>query len=74
MIEKDKSVSIFLRCIIIGFILSSIKVDILGQPAMVILNDIFMVFMYNFICGILFGLSSMFGYDLYFGIKKSLKK
>lgn len=69
----DKSFKIFFRYLIVGFIISSIRVNIIDRPILTILNDIFLLFMYNGICGISIGLSAMFDYFIYLKIKKNLK-
>ena len=72
MAEKN-SLQKFFNYMAIGFVLSSLRVDILGKDPLVILNDLLFVFMYNLVVCISFGIFSMFGADLYFVIKKNLK-
>ena len=58
---------------IAGFTLSSIKAKVIGVPALEVMNNLFITFMYNFIVGIWVGMAAMFGTDLYYFIKKNLK-
>lgn len=70
----DKSLRTFFRYMIVGFIISSLKTDLSNVPLFEIAKDLFYTFMYNFIFGIWFGLTAMFGIDLYGFLKKKLHK
>jgi hypothetical protein len=67
----NKSLSTFFRYMCVGFIISSIKIDLSGVPLINIVETLFYTFMYNFVVGIWVGLAGMFGIDLYAFIKKN---
>lgn len=56
---------------VVGFVISALKIDLIGVPLINIVETLFYTFMYNFICGIWVGLAGMFGIDLYAFIKKN---
>lgn len=65
------SLKIFFRYLIIGFLISSLRADILNPNSFDTLKTISYSFLYNFITGIFTGLSAMFGSDLYKYFKKT---
>lgn len=69
----DKSLRTFFRYMLIGFVVSSIRSDISHVPLIAVVKTLFLTFMYNFIVGIWFGLTAMFGMDLYEFLKKKLR-
>jgi hypothetical protein len=67
----NKSLNTFFKYMLVGFVISSVKVDLSGVPLIKIVETLFFTFMYNFIVGIWVGLAGMFGIDLYALIKKN---
>jgi hypothetical protein len=67
----NKSLNTFFKYMLVGFVISSVKVDLSGVPLIKIVETLFFTFMYNFIVGIWVGLAGMFGIDLYAFIKKN---
>ncbi len=70
--EKKNSLIIFFRCLIVGFLFSSIKTDVRGMSPLEIVGSLFFAFWYNFTVGIFFGLAGLMGNEIYFYIKKNL--
>jgi hypothetical protein len=67
----NNNVKIFFRYLIIGFLISSCKLDLINKTPTDIVISIFTAFMYNFIVGIATGLMAMFTVDIYFAVKKN---
>jgi len=70
---NDKSLQNFFTYYVIGFAFCLFKVD-LDKSYRDIIVGLFLTFIYCNIVGIWTGLFGMFGQDLYFYIKRKLKK
>jgi len=73
MKPERNSLVVFFRYLIIGFLVSSFKNNIIGIPPLQVLNNLFLSFLYNFIIGIWVGLAALFGNELFFYIKKNVR-
>lgn len=71
IMNGNRSLNNFFRYMMIGFAISSIKINLTGVPLLNIVETLFYTFMYNFVVGIWVGLAGMFGIDLYAFIKKN---
>ena len=71
--KKQHSIKIFFISMIIGFLISSIRIEYKPVPNDQIINIYFFVFLYNFIVGIFAGLAGLFGNEFYFYLKKNLR-
>jgi hypothetical protein len=58
----------------IGFMLSALNSNIVGVPPLLVVKNMFLSFMYNFIVGVWTGVAALFGSEIYFYIKKNLTK
>ena len=70
--KNHKAIRVFLNCIGIGFLISSIRVILTGLTPMQIVQNIFISFWYNLIVGIGTGIAAMFTAFLYEFLKKRI--
>lgn len=70
---KNKSLVIFFRYMVIGFIISSLKNNIVGLPVLIVVQNMFLSFIYNVFIGIWVGMAALFGHELYYYLKKNLR-
>ena len=67
----NKSLNIFFKYLIVGYLLALVSVDLSKTDGVTIVLNSFIKFMYCFIVGIFIGMANMFGTDIYLWLKKN---
>jgi len=76
--KKDNPFRVFFKYLIIGFLISDLRVYVAELSPLEIINSLFMSFMFHLIAGIPFAVSAVFGdhigKSLFSYLKKNFKK
>lgn len=70
----DNDVRVFFRYMIVGFVISSCRMDFVHYSAVEIVQKSVLAFWFNLIVGIFTGLAAMFSIIIYKEVKKNLRK